>query len=223
MAWAIYFRLPSHPYLLSEFTVESRNMGNRLFLGWGWWQGVGVRKKNKELEKRQAKLLWVVHYRGKRGDGERLIGWCRQKAKCRSELGKQSGFVVSDSDAFDSWESVTAIMKPSLTYGPKLYSNSTKCHLSSKMHGAGCVCVGLPGICVLVRRSSYPFTGSTRSAHCLTSVLVLFHLLLSSRLPLVKWEKKKSGQETLKGYSTQIHNFTRLLVTMSAEALVTFF
>lgn len=148
LAWTIYFRLPSHPYLLSEFTVESRNMGNRLFRGWGWWQGAGAggaRKKNKELEKRQAKLLWVVHYRGKRGDGERLIGWCRQKAKCRSELGKQSGFVVSDSDAFDSWESVTAIMKPSLTYGPKLYSNSTKCHLSSKMHGAGCVCVGLPG------------------------------------------------------------------------------
>lgn len=29
LAWTVYFRLPSNPYLLSDFTVENKGMGNR--------------------------------------------------------------------------------------------------------------------------------------------------------------------------------------------------
>lgn len=32
LAWAIYFRLLSNPYMLSEFTVENRNMANRFLV-----------------------------------------------------------------------------------------------------------------------------------------------------------------------------------------------
>lgn len=58
-------------------------------------------------------------------------------------------FVVSDSDAFDSCESTAAIMKPSLSYAPKLYSNPTNCHLSSNLYSVSvCVCGGGFTVCV---------------------------------------------------------------------------
>lgn len=100
LACTIYFRPPSNPYLLSEFTVANKAMGNRFLEKSG--EGAGHKTDRLDLEKCQPNfcelyIIWRSRVKARDRSGD-IDG----EKESRSDLGKQSGFVVADSDAFDT-------------------------------------------------------------------------------------------------------------------------